>query len=225
MSGTSYRNGLTEESCLAYVVTPEIRDAAAFLAPLEHVLRTLPVAAIRLRLAEAPRQEMIRTVETVKALVFDYEAALMLENHPELARLTGCDGAHVAAHDVADARAILGKELQLGASCGFSRDDAMRAGESGADYIAFGPFDHQSEDEGLQLLRWWREMMELPVVAECFPQETLVPASSPLSGFTDLSPLSGFADFLALGVTRDGDRLPSFWQNPEPFAALFQNPV
>ena len=38
----------------------------------------------------------------------------------------------------------------------------MRAGEAGADYVAFGPF--AAGDEAI--LTWWSGLMELPCVAE-----------------------------------------------------------
>jgi thiamine-phosphate pyrophosphorylase len=46
----------------------------------------------------------------------------------------------------------------------------MRAGEAGADYVAFGAFFPSPTKEteiraDPELLTWWSEMMELPVVA------------------------------------------------------------
>ena len=46
----------------------------------------------------------------------------------------------------------------------------MDAGEAGADYVAFGAFfPSGTKDTAIRadpdLLRWWSEMMELPVVA------------------------------------------------------------
>ena len=55
-------------------------------------------------------------------------------------------------------------------SCYDSRDLALRAGEAGADYVAFGAFFPSPTKDteiraDLELLSWWSEMMELPVVA------------------------------------------------------------
>ena len=85
--------------------------------------------------------------------------------------MAGGAGALGGAHDmdVTRARKLLG-EGQLGVSCYDSRDAAMVAGELGADYVAYGAFfpsatkrtDTRADPE---LLRWWSEMMELPVVA------------------------------------------------------------
>jgi thiamine-phosphate pyrophosphorylase len=66
---------------------------------------------------------------------------------------------------VAAARRTLG-DLQLGVWCGASRDQAMEAGEAGADYVAFGPYGDVEDPADPELVQWWVELMELPAVAE-----------------------------------------------------------
>jgi thiamine-phosphate pyrophosphorylase len=64
----------------------------------------------------------------------------------------------------------------------------MRAGEEGADYIAFGPFEGGDGDPDLDVLTWWAELMELPVVAEGAANETACAALARAG-----------ADFVAVG--------------------------
>jgi thiamine-phosphate pyrophosphorylase len=95
-----------------------------------------------------------------------------LNDRADLARETGSDGAHVGQGDMParQARALLGPDLMLGVTCHNSRDLAMRAGEDGADYVAFGAF-YPSDSKQAQyraepeILRWWAELMELPCCA------------------------------------------------------------
>ena len=69
-----------------------------------------------------------------------------------------------------DAREELGQDVQIGVTCHDSRHLAIKAGEQGADYVAFGAFfpsgtkrsDHRPEP---QILEWWQSMFELPCVA------------------------------------------------------------
>ena len=98
--------------------------------------------------------------------------AFLLNDRPDLARATGCDGAHVGQDDMpaTDARRLLGPDLTLGVTCHDSRDLAMQAGEDGADYVAFGAFFPTTTKEAktraeTDLLAWWTELMELPAVA------------------------------------------------------------
>ncbi len=72
--------------------------------------------------------------------------------------------------DLREARALLGPNAQIGATCHASRHLAMEAGEAGADYVAFGAFfptttkqvQHHAEPV---LLSWWATLFELPCVA------------------------------------------------------------
>ncbi len=204
------RNGTADESggCELYLVTPVLSDAAAFLPRLGQVLSAFPVAAVRLRLASAPREVLVREIGVLRATIQDCGVALMLDGLPELARETGCDGVHVDGADVPAARRVAGDALQLGAFCGTSRDVAMQAGENGADYISFGPFSETSGEADIGLLQWWTEMMELPVVAEY---------AGGLQHGTEtarLDQLVRMADFLAVGG--DGQARDGVWDAPFP---------
>ena len=71
---------------------------------------------------------------------------------------------------VKDARERLGKDAQIGVTCHGSKHLALEAGEAGADYVAFGAFFPTTTKEvttpaDIETLRWWAEVMEIPVVA------------------------------------------------------------
>lgn len=196
--------GMTAEPCALYLVTPRLTDAGLFLPKLEKILPLFAPAAVRLQLAPQSDAAARQIVQRVRDVVQPHGTALILDGASALAREMGCDGVHVPAEDVATARRQLGDSLQLGAFCGRSRDLAMQAGEYGADYVAFGPFGDVPEDSETTLLGWWREMMELPVVAEYTPS----PTEHPGDGIARLLTL---ADFLALG----GDPATNLWDAPD----------
>jgi thiamine-phosphate pyrophosphorylase len=157
--------------CHLYLVTPAALPPN-FATLLAEALDAGDVAAVQLRLKDITDDELRRAIDLVRPIVQSRGAALILNDRPDLAVQTGCDGAHVGAEDTApaDARRILGKSLQLGVSCYDSRDAALRAGEAGADYIAFGAFYPSPSKEtdiraDIELLSWWSELMEPPVVA------------------------------------------------------------
>lgn len=161
--------------CRLYLVTPptlaHALAPARFASELAAALDAGDVGAVQLRLKDVPDDEILRTVDLLRPVAHARDVAFILNDRPDLAVRSGCDGAHVGAADmeVDRARALLGG-LQLGASCYDSRDAAMVAGEAGADYVAYGAFfPSSSKDTAIradpELLRWWSEMMELPVVA------------------------------------------------------------
>ncbi len=157
--------------CRLYLLTPP-RLPADFPTVLAEALDAGDVAALQLRLKNVPDDEICRAVDLVRPIAQSRGVALILNDRPDLAVAAGCDGAHVGADDAAPAlaRKMLGAKLQLGVSCYDSRDLALTAGEAGADYVAFGAFFPSGTKDtgrraGLDLLNWWSEIMELPVVA------------------------------------------------------------
>ncbi len=106
--------------------------------------------------------------------------ATLLADDAPLAKAAGADGVHLSwRHDPIsrydEARAILGQRCIAGADAGSSRDDAMRLGEAGADYVSFGIGPDEMDRESaaalrLDLVAWWAELFEVPCVA--FDAET-----------------------------------------------------
>ncbi|MBB2169322.1 thiamine phosphate synthase [Gluconacetobacter aggeris] len=193
--------------CQLYLVTPPVLDPAAFAPDLARALDAGPVAAVQLRLKDVSDDAILRAIDTLRPVAQERDVAFILNDRPDLARRSGCDGAHVGGEDTdaAASRALLGDELQLGVSCYDSRDLAMRAGEAGADYVAFGAFFPSPSKEteiraSVELLTWWSAMMELPVVT--------------IGGITpeNCAPLvRAGADFLAV--------ISAVWSHPEGPAA------
>ena len=163
--------GSSAEGCRLYLITPPALDPLAFRDPLAAALDAGDVAAFQLRLKDLSDDALKRTIDMLRPVVQSRGVAFLLNDRPDLAVATGCDGAHVGQEDTpaADARKILG-DLTLGVTCHNSRELAFDAGEAGADYVAFGAFfptgtkevKHHAE---VEILSWWHELMELPCVA------------------------------------------------------------
>jgi thiamine-phosphate pyrophosphorylase len=159
--------------CRLYLLTPPKLDPAVFADILAAALDAGDVGALQLRLKDVSDDALRRAVDVLRPVAQSRNVAFLLNDRPDLARETGCDGAHVGQTDtpVAEARRLLGKDLTLGVSCHGSRDLAMTAGEAGADYVAFGAFfrsgtktEAEIEAEP-EVLAWWSDVMELPTVA------------------------------------------------------------
>lgn len=133
---------------------------------------------------------------------------MLLNDRPDLAFETGCDGVHIGQEDAtyAQARKAVGDGI-VGVTCHNSRHLAMEAGEAGADYVAFGAFFPTNTKEAKfsaepELLEWWSDLMTVPAVA--------------IGGITvdNCRPLvEAGADFLAVSA--------GVWNHPEgPAAAV-----
>ncbi|QJE73358.1 thiamine phosphate synthase [Aerophototrophica crusticola] len=158
--------------CRLYLITPPTLDPQAFAPTLAAALDAGDVACVQLRLKDASDDAVRRAVEVLRPVVQSRDVALILNDRPDLAAATGCDGVHVGQDDMPfrDARRVMGKDAIVGVTCHDSRHLAMVAGEEGADYVAFGAFFPTSTKEPKakaepELLTWWQEMMEVPCVA------------------------------------------------------------
>ncbi len=159
------------DGCRLYLITPPALDPALFRDSLAAALDASDIAAVQLRLKEVDDDTLRRAIDVLRPVAQSRDVAFLLNDRPELAARTGCDGAHVGQEDMParDARRLLG-DLTLGVTCHASRDLAMAAGEDGADYVAFGAFfpsgtkatTHRADPD---ILQWWSELMELPCVA------------------------------------------------------------
>ena len=157
--------------CPLYLVTPPALAPARFRDTLAAALDAGAVAAVQLRLKGWTEDDLLRAIDLLRPVAQERDVAFLLNDRPDLAARSGCDGAHVGQLDmaVADARRVL-QDGMLGVTCHASRDLAMSAGEAGADYVAFGAFHPSATKDppamaDPDILRWWSEMMEVPCVA------------------------------------------------------------
>jgi thiamine-phosphate pyrophosphorylase len=116
-----------------------------------------------------------QTLRPLIAAVQGAGAAALLSGDARLARTLHADGVHLPPSktllaDYHSAREALGPTAIVGVDVGRSRHDAMTLGEAGADYVGFGVPDFVSEREQAierqrELVAWWAEVFEVPVVA------------------------------------------------------------
>lgn len=159
--------------CRLYLITPpRIDDLAAFGHALARALDAGDVAALQLRLKDAPDDVIAAAVEVARPITLGHDVALILNDRPDLAAQYGCDGVHVGQTDArcADARKIVGPDRTVGVTCHDSRHLAMEAAEAGADYVAFGAFFPTATKDAPtradpEILTVWQGIMQIPCVA------------------------------------------------------------
>ena len=162
---------MPDPACQLYLISP-LDVGGVFPDRLARALDAAEVAAFQLRLKDVNEHEAARLAEPLQRICADRDTAFIINDSVALAKRLGADGVHLGQDDgiVADARARLGRDAQIGVTCHASRHLAMEAGEAGADYVAFGAFypsntkdtRHVAEPE---LLQWWSKLFELPCVA------------------------------------------------------------
>ncbi|MDA0306562.1 MAG: thiamine phosphate synthase [Proteobacteria bacterium] len=161
-----------DPGCRLYLVTPPRIELATFPSSLAQALDGGDVACLQLRLKDAQDDDICRAVEALLPLCRGRGVPLILNDRPDLARQTGCDGVHIGQEDAtyADAREAVGDSGIVGVTCHDSRHLGMEAAEQGADYVAFGAFfatetKQASTRAPVEILQWWSDIMVVPVVA------------------------------------------------------------
>lgn len=158
--------------CRLYLITPPRIEPAAFADRLAAALDAGDVACIQLRLKEVGDDEVCRAADALRPIAQDRGVAIIMNDRPDLAVKTGCDGVHVGQEDANyhEARAQVGADAIVGVTCKNSRHLAMLAAEQGADYVAFGAFFPSTTKTpkvtvSPELLIWWHDVMTTPSVA------------------------------------------------------------
>lgn len=113
----------------------------------------------------------LREADALRELCERHGATLIINDDAELAARLGV-GLHLGQEDgsLATARALLGGQAVIGATCHASLELAEQARRDGASYVAFGRFFNSNTKPGapaatLELLEQARRQIDLPIVA------------------------------------------------------------
>ncbi|CAN5154006.1 thiamine phosphate synthase [soil metagenome] len=124
-----------------YLVTPDWDDTHRLMQVTESALKG-GVALLQYRHKTADDALRREQAQCLLALCRSYQVPFIINDHIALCMALDADGVHVGGTDasVAEARAQVGKNKIVGASCYGSLDLAREAHRSGASYVAYGGF-------------------------------------------------------------------------------------
>ena len=176
-----------------HLVLPAPAVAPDLLVPLAAAMSAGDVASVLLPSIDVSDRAGKDLTRAVAALVQDRGAAFLVED-PRVAARLGADGVHLRRTDseLSDAIDSLKPERIVGVGGPLSRDEAMRAGELGADYLMFGelPDGTVSPDRAatLEQVGWWAEIFNIPCIgfaAELDDVEDLAAAGAEFIALAD----------------------------------------
>lgn len=195
------------------LVTPLLEDPEGFVPILAGALAAGPVAAVIARFAPCDERTLVNRIKVLAPAAQKGGAALMAEASVDAVARGGADGIHLRfqAETLAEAVSRLAPQRMVGVGGLKSKDDAMAAGEAGADYVMFGEAQSSryAEKDGVlppfhavvERVAWWAEVFQVPVVG----------FAPDIAGVEALA--RARADFVALGEP--------VWDHPEgPAAAV-----
>ncbi len=156
-----------------YLITlPRIDDLTATAEALKRTLDVGGVSDVQLRLKSVDDDTVRRAADALRDATQQRGVRFIMNDRPDLAHETGCDGVHVGQEDMScrDARELLGDDAVIGVTCKNSLDLARTACADGADNVAFGAFFGSSMKESttradVDNLRHWSQKESIPCVA------------------------------------------------------------
>lgn len=124
-----------------YLVTPNWNDTERLLAATESALEG-GAALVQYRHKDADADLRAEQAAALLALCRRHNRPLVINDHLDLCMALDADGVHLGHTDggIAAARALLGGDKIVGASCYGELDLARVAQAAGASYVAFGGF-------------------------------------------------------------------------------------
>lgn len=176
---------MSEDAARLYLATPPLAGAREFLPQLTSALAAGDVASLLIRLAgDDPRknEEIVRALAPVAQ---EKGVAVLVENSATVALRAQADGAHIlgAGEQLEEAAKKLSPKYIVGAGDLPTRDDAMRAGEIGVDYVLF-----ESDDPAalIERVSWWAELFNTPCVARATTLAEVAPLAKAGADFVML---------------------------------------
>jgi thiamine-phosphate pyrophosphorylase len=218
--GHNVGEGLGRPAARLYLVTPRLEDPSELARILEQILGAADIAAMLLRLPNAPDDALISYIGRIAPAVQARDIALILDGYPHLVARTGADGAHLTGID-AFAAEVSGLKPDRIAGVGglLTRHDAMAAAERDADYVMFGEPDAARPplEDIVERVAWWAEVFQPPCVGYA---ESLEEAAALAAAGADFVALGEFVFFDSQGpsaMLRDAaERLAASGVRPEP---------
>jgi len=157
--------------CGLYAVTPDDADTGHLVAAVGDAISG-GARLVQYRNKTASARLRLEQAHALKALCASRGAALIVNDHLDLALETGADGLHLGGEDgsCVEARRALGASKLIGVSCYDRIALAREAERDGADYVAFGSFFPSRVKPGavrppLELLTQAKRELGVPVVA------------------------------------------------------------
>ena len=154
-----------------YAVTPDEENTDVLLAKVEAALRG-GINVLQYRNKHAGHKLQTQQARAILPLCRQYQVPFIINDSIKLCLTLDADGVHLGGDDgnLAEARARLGADKILGASCYNRLDLAIAAEQAGADYAAFGACFSSGTKPGapvapLQLFAQAKQVVNIPLVA------------------------------------------------------------
>ena len=154
---------------LVYLISPN-KIHNNFYDDLKKVLSAKNIKFFQLRLKKVKKSKIIKIAKEIKKITRKYKVKLIINDHPNISKITNADGCHLGQNDgsVINAKKHLKKKI-IGVTCHNAKSLAKIAVQNKADYLAFGSFNKSklkpnAKKANLNILKWAKKNIKKPIV-------------------------------------------------------------
>ena len=149
-----------------FLIAPVKGETKDLSRSIGEALGATHIAALLLPRGSRDEDDYQKLAEEILPMAHAHGCALLLDDAPMLAKKLGADGVHMSGDikSLREALKLLKPDMIVGTGAVHSKDEAMRKGEAGVDYVFFGDIDGRSDDNLFKLASWWAETFEIPAI-------------------------------------------------------------
>jgi thiamine-phosphate pyrophosphorylase len=129
-----------------------ISNQTGAISHLESIQRVLDAGCrwIQLRIKNEPPEHILKTASKAKMLTETYQAKLIINDFPAIAKEVGAYGLHLGLEDMSlsEARKMVGNDMIIGGTAN-TLEDILKRIHEGADYVGLGPYRFTSTKQNL----------------------------------------------------------------------------
>ena len=139
---------------------------------LRNILKKYPIGCVRISGVTELSTHDKEKIKEFKELCHSNDIAVLLEDNYEFALKNEFDGVHFTKrpNEIQKVLKLKPKDFLVGVDCSYSKHQGLITAELGVDYISFkvdfNKNNYNSNSYSDNLISWWYETIEIPIVVE-----------------------------------------------------------
>ena len=162
---------------------------------LRNILKNNPIGCVRISGVTELSAHKKKKIREFKELCHSNDLAVLLEDNYEFALKNEFDGVHFTKRpsEIQKVLKLIPKDFLVGVDCSYSKHQGLIAAELGVDYISFkvdsNKNDYNSNIYSDNLISWWYETVEIPLVVENVKSINEIKDLSVICDFISIPPI------------------------------------
>ena len=162
---------------------------------LRNILKNNPIGCVRISGVTELSAHEKKKIREFKELCHRNDLAVLLEDNYEFALKNEFDGVHFTKRpsEIQKVLKLKPKDFLVGVDCSYSKHQGLITAELGVDYISFkidcNKNNYNSNSYSDNLISWWYETIEIPLVVENVKSINEIKDLSVICDFISIPPI------------------------------------